>query len=128
MPFLGWGRLDDVGSEQIETDHRIISDLLIQLHDAVDTDQGRDIVANILTVIVEFTRHHMGRERGELTEHTQNHADLAAELEQIVSRWQDGGRSVAEDLRRLRPLLDAHWGTAAWIAPAPIFRRVVNGS
>ena len=116
MSSLGWGRLYGVEIEQINADHRIISNLLIQLDDAIETDQSRDIVANIVSVIVEFTYHHLRRENDYWAghdhppsqDHTHDHVQMVAELESMLVGWQNGEWTIAQDLKRIRPLLDVH--------------------
>ncbi len=116
MSSLGWGRLYGIGIEQIDADHSIISNLVIQLDDAFETDQSREIVTNLISVIAEFTRHHVRRELEvwrtlESTpspSHLNDHNHLVAELELIVARWSAGEWSMTEDMRRIKPFLDTH--------------------
>ena len=116
MTSLEWGRLYGVGVEQLDQDHLVVSNLAVQLDDALETDQSRDIVANIISVIAEFTRHHIRRENAvwkllgsePSSTHMTEHSGLVAELELISARWQGKDWTITDDILRIRPLLDAH--------------------
>ena len=148
MSSLGWGRLHGVGIEQLDVDHRIISNLAIQLDDALETDQSRDVVANIISVIAEFTRHHILREsavwkdRGSVPSpsHQNDHKQLVAELDLIAARWSVGEWTMTEDMLRIRPFLNPsiHTHHSAEQSPAtgltgqsptdPIFGSAAHGA
>jgi hemerythrin len=91
MTALGWGRLYGISAEQIGADHRIISDLILQLDDAVETGQSHDVVTNIVAALIEFTHHHLLREQSLETEsrpdssfsHARLHVDMINRLNDV---------------------------------------------
>lgn len=115
MTSLQWGRQFEVHAEQLDTDHRIISDLIVQLDDAVDTGQGHDIVSNIFSVLLEFIRHHSHREeatlaRGDLVsrpDHRLEHNALYDGLLSVSQQWEAGERNIHDFVRSIRASFEA---------------------
>lgn len=116
MTLMHWDRHYGSGIEQLDTEHRIISELIVQLDDAVDTGQGRDVVTNIFSVLDEFIRFHRQREEAILTRqdispspgsdavaaHLQDHEALLQGLRYISQHWEAGGRDVQDFIHALR--------------------------
>lgn len=116
MTLMHWDRHYGSGIEQLDTEHRIISELIVQLDDAVDTGQGRDIVTNIFSVLDEFIRFHRQREEAILTrqdippdlsphdiaKHLQDHDALLEGLLYISQHWDAGGRDIQDFIHTLR--------------------------
>ena len=144
MTSLEWGRLHGVNVDQLDADHGVIASLLVQLDDAIETDQSHDIVSNIVAVIGEFTDHHMMREAAVWTaqgippmaSHTEDHAALVRSMNSLTANLLNGIWSLSDDLSRIRPVLNAHIycsdGPASHHpAPsslAPIVGGLVNGA
>ena len=113
MTALGWGRLYGVGVKQLDADHRIISELTRQLDDAVETGQSHDVVANVVTAIVEFTQHHMRREQSvsadsdekPSSEHVEFHREIIDRLEDLLGQG-CASRSFDQDIVRIKHLSD----------------------
>lgn len=118
MALMGWDQSYSVGSAMLDSDHRILLNLLNQLHDATDTGQSRDVVTSVLSVLAEYTEHHFRREELVMTqigfpgrdEHERTHRALEATVRDIHRRWQDGERqALGEDtLEFLKKWLTEH--------------------
>lgn len=120
MTLMPWDRHYGAGIEQLDTDHRIIWDLIVQLDDAVDTGQGRDIVTNIFSVLQEFIRLHCRREEAALARlsgttasdhltsasaaaaHRREHDALLEGLLYVSQQWEAGERDVQDFVRAIR--------------------------
>lgn len=114
MTSLEWGRLHHVDDKQIDTDHQVIASLIVQLGDAVETDQSRDIVANIINAIAEFTEHHIKREGAfwadagiyPVLQHAQQHSMIVSVMEAMSTNLRAGIWPVSDEIRRIKPLWD----------------------
>ena len=144
MTSLEWGRLHDVTVEQLEADHGVIANLVVQLDDAIETDQSHDIVSNIVVAIGEFTDHHMQREaavwaRTEALpspQHVQQHGIIVKTMTALAADLRSGKWTIADELNRIRPVLNAHVSRGDGLAThtpapsslAPIVGGFVNGA
>lgn len=77
MTPITWNASLSVGHPLLDSDHRILIDLLTQLFDATETGQAHAVVDSVLGVLAEYTEHHFRREEGLLAEagypHLENH-------------------------------------------------------
>ncbi|MGE5475803.1 MAG: bacteriohemerythrin [Bacteroidales bacterium] len=102
---LAWSEAYAVGSAMLDSDHRILFNLLNQLQDATETGQSRSVVGTVVGVLVEYTEHHFRREEAamaaagypNLEAHRAIHRDLEAQVRRIRDRWNAGERSVLDD-------------------------------
>jgi hemerythrin len=118
MALLAWSETYSVGDAMLDSDHRIIFDLLSQLHDAAETDQSRDVVGSVLNVLAEYTEHHFRREELVMTRnqypqtahHAQLHRQLEARVQAVRTRWASGDRQALNDevLTLLKKWLTEH--------------------
>lgn len=118
MTLVGWSDGYSVGNPMLDSDHRIILNLLNQLHDATETGQSRDVVASVLNVLAEYTEHHFRREELVMAEigypgraeHANAHRDMVERVHAIRRRWQAGERqALGEDtLAFLKKWLTEH--------------------
>lgn len=105
MAALAWNETYAVGSAMLDSDHRILINLLSQLQDATETGQSRAVVGTVIGVLAEYTEHHFRREEAvmeaagypQLEAHRAAHHDLEARVRDIRDRWNAGERSVLDD-------------------------------
>ncbi|KIL96789.1 Hemerythrin [Paramagnetospirillum magnetotacticum MS-1] len=94
-----------MGNPLLDSDHRILFDLLIQLFDATDTGQSRDVIGSVLSALSEYTEHHFRREEAmlaatgfpEIEPHKAEHRRLEGQVRDIVSRYQAGERGALDE-------------------------------
>lgn len=118
MVLMGWKEEYSVGHAVLDSDHRILFDLLNQLHDATDTGQSREVVGSVLGVLAEYTQHHFRREEVLMAEiryprqaeHEREHRALEACVHAIRDRWRKGERQALgeEALDLLKKWLTEH--------------------
>jgi hemerythrin-like metal-binding protein len=102
---LAWSEAYAVGSAMLDSDHRILFNLINQLQDATETGQSRSVVGTVVGVLVEYTEHHFRREEAamaaagypNLEAHRAIHRDLEAQVRRIRDRWNAGERTVLDD-------------------------------
>lgn len=105
MAILAWSETYSVGNAMIDSDHRILINLINQLHDATETGQSRDVVGSVVNVLAEYVEHHFHREEllmaqigyPEREQHSQSHRDLERRVRDIRDRWMAGNRQVLDD-------------------------------
>lgn len=105
MSSIAWSEAFSVGNPLLDSDHRILIDLLVQLYDATDTGQSRDVVGSVINVLVEYVEHHFHREEALMTQigyperemHIQSHRDLENRVREARRRWMGGERQVLDD-------------------------------
>lgn len=105
MVILAWNEAYSVGSAMIDSDHRILINLVNQLHDAMETGQSRDVLGSVLNVLTEYVEHHFHREEllmerigyPDRQTHIQNHRELETKVRSIRDCWLAGERQVLDD-------------------------------
>lgn len=105
MVILAWDEAYSVGSAMIDSDHRILINLVNQLHDAMETGQSRDVLGSVLNVLTEYVEHHFHREEllmerigyPERATHVRNHRELEAKVRAVRDRWLSGDHQVLDD-------------------------------
>ncbi|MBI3447175.1 MAG: hemerythrin family protein [Magnetospirillum sp.] len=105
MTQIAWGESFGVGNALLDSDHRILFDLLAQLHDATDTGQSHDVVGSVISALAEYTEHHFRREEAllaaaafpELEAHKGLHRELEARVHDISRRYHAGERAALNE-------------------------------
>lgn len=105
MAQLAWSDAYAVGNAMLDSDHRILINLLNQLQDATETGQSRAVVGTVVNVLVEYTEHHFRREEAVmeaagypgLEAHRAAHRALEERARDIRDRWNAGDRSVLDE-------------------------------
>lgn len=105
MPVLTWSEAYSVGSALIDSDHRILINLLNQLQEAMETGQSREVLGSVINVLAEYVEHHFHREEALMERigyphgdtHKISHRDLECRVREIRDRWMSGDRQVLDD-------------------------------
>lgn len=105
MAQLAWSDAYAVGNAMLDSDHRILINLLNQLQDATETGQSRAVVGTVVNVLVEYTEHHFRREEAvmeaagypDLEAHRAAHRGLEERTRAIRDRWNAGDRSALDE-------------------------------
>jgi hemerythrin len=105
MAVVAWDDAMGVGSSVLDSDHRILIDLLNQLHDATETGQSREVVGSVLGVLAEYVEHHFRREEvmmaavgvPDIEAHRRQHHALEARVAALRDRYQAGERGALDE-------------------------------
>ncbi|MBX9635566.1 MAG: bacteriohemerythrin [Magnetospirillum sp.] len=105
MALMTWSEAYGVGNSMLDSDHRILINLLNQLHDATETGQSREVVGSVINVLLEYTEHHFRREEvlmarsgyPQQAEHESKHRELESRVRAIRDQWTGGNRHVLDD-------------------------------
>jgi methyl-accepting chemotaxis protein len=114
---LQWGPAWFTGHPVIDADHKMLVRYVNELNQAMIEGKGRDVVADVLNKLVQYTRDHFAREEviwreGGLTSlaaHERTHAGLVEKVEQFRRDYLAGKATLTADLMAfLRDWLIAH--------------------
>ncbi len=102
MAWVAWNESYRVGNTLLDSDHRILLDLMAQLYDAMETGQSRDVIGSVVGVLAEYVGHHFRREEAimkaagfpDLDRHRTEHHDLERQVVDVRDRYQAGERGV----------------------------------
>ncbi|MGE5503084.1 MAG: bacteriohemerythrin [Actinomycetota bacterium] len=118
MVWAAWTEAMAVGDAALDSDHRIIINLLNQLHDAMETGQSRDVLGSVVKVLAEYTEHHFAREEAamaacgypDMESHRREHQALCTKVREIHERYLAGERTALDEsvVRLLRKWLTDH--------------------
>lgn len=105
MAGLTWTESYSVGNALLDSDHRILFNLVNQLHDAMDTGQSRDVLGSVVNVLAEYVEHHFRREEAMLArtgfpaldDHRAEHRRLESEVRAVRDRWLAGDRGALDE-------------------------------
>lgn len=105
MAVLAWSETYSVGSAMIDSDHRILINLINQLHDAIETGQSRDVVGSVLSALSEYAEHHFRREEAmmaasgfpDIEAHKAEHRRLETHVRDVCGRYRAGERGALNE-------------------------------
>lgn len=117
MAYFEWAEDMVIDDGPIDEDHRLLVDLVNELHSATSRGAGQAVVASILRRTIDSTREHLTREEQimaqhgfpDLEEHKRGHDLFMEQLYQLDRQLKSGGITVAAQLSRvLRDWLSLH--------------------
>ena len=98
MALFEWTDDFIIGITAIDDDHKLLVSLINQLHEAVEAKQSQEIIASVLTVLMEYTCTHFAREEKILEKsrypdfemHKERHQSLKEQVIKIHRRFVEG--------------------------------------
>ena len=112
MRFVEWSEEFSVGIEAIDRDHRRLLELLNELHDAVETGGGREILGKVLDGLILYVSYHFAHEERLLLRvnypgyerHRRKHLSFTDTVKEVHEGFQSGAsdalpRQVLEFLK-----------------------------
>lgn len=98
MSLITWQDSYSVGVGAIDRDHRLIIDLVNQLHDAQETAQSRDVVTSVLNILCEYVERHFAVEEDAMArggyphvdQHRREHHHLNQRVQEMRQLYADG--------------------------------------
>ncbi len=103
---LEWSDAWVSGQPVIDADHRMLLQYVNALNQAMVEGKGRDIAADVLNKLVNYTREHFAREEAiwqkgglrSLPQHRKTHADLVSKVEQFQKSFVAGQATLTTEL------------------------------
>ncbi len=114
---LQWGPAWFTGKAVIDADHKMLVQYVCELNHAMLDGKGRDVMAEVLGKLVQYTRDHFAREEiiwsngglKSLVEYQQKHADLVTKVEAFQREFAAGTATLSADIMSfLREWLIGH--------------------
>ena len=75
MAFISWQETYKTGIEQVAAQHRMLFDIINELHEAKETGKAQDALDGILSRLIDYTKFHFSTEEAILEE--LNYPELA---------------------------------------------------
>ncbi len=117
MSFLTWSSKYSVEVDEMDRQHRVLINLLNDLHEAMLHGKAQGMTGPLLQKLVDYTRKHFASEEAMLAAagyaglamHRIKHKELIKQVEEYVARHKDGDRAVNVQLMSfLRDWLVTH--------------------
>ncbi len=104
--FVEWSNELSVGIEEIDAQHKVLVDLLNQIHEAIQQRQGAEATGEIIERLGEYTRIHFAVEESlmrilhypEYERHKEEHDRLIEQLNGFRAKLESGKGSVSFEL------------------------------
>ncbi|MCX7206612.1 MAG: bacteriohemerythrin [Proteobacteria bacterium] len=114
--FFEWNDELSVGIQEIDEQHKVLIDLLNELHDAIRLHHGSEASARILGRLADYTRTHFTVEESlmrilgypDYDAHKQHHEDLIKQMNDLQARLEGGEAITFELMHFLRNWLTHH--------------------
>nr|WP_320132414.1 bacteriohemerythrin [uncultured Holophaga sp.] len=98
MALMNWSKDLEVNFPKVDEQHRSLLDAVNRLHDAMKAGKGKDEVGRVLHFLADYTVSHFRMEEELMASHgypgaaahRQIHADLLAQVGQLVSQFDSG--------------------------------------
>ncbi len=104
--FIEWSNELSVGIEEIDEQHKVLVDLLNQIHEAIQQRQGADVTRQIVEKLGEYTRIHFAVEESLMRilhypayeRHKEEHDRLIGQLGDFRTKIESGKSSISFEL------------------------------
>lgn len=104
--FVEWSNELSVGIEEIDAQHKVLVDLLNQIHEAIQQRQGAEATSEIIERLGEYTRIHFAVEESlmrilhypDYERHKEEHDRLIEQLSGFRAKLESGKGSVSFEL------------------------------
>jgi len=104
--FVEWSDTLSVGIEEIDEQHKVLVDLVNQMHEAIHQRHGSDVVIGILGQLAEYTRIHFAVEESLMRilnypgyeAHKEIHEELLHTVQDLQEKVSSGKKSIGFEL------------------------------
>jgi hemerythrin len=104
--FVEWSDVLSVGIEEIDDQHRVLVDLVNEMHDAIHRHHNSDVVNDILARLADYTRIHFAVEESlmrilgypDYEDHKAQHEELIQAVLDLQQKVASGKASVGFEL------------------------------
>jgi hemerythrin-like metal-binding protein len=108
MPIITWNDLMSTHIEPIDSQHKVLVDLINKLHDATNDGREKEVLGDVLKELIDYTEWHFAAEEGPMTahgypnyeKHKQEHKKLTEQVRDIKRQFEPGGIEITMDVMR----------------------------
>ena len=117
MALISWNENYSVKIKDIDDQHKKLIDMINELHDAMKSGRGKEVVGKTLSELVKYTEQHFSFEEKLFTQHnypegrthSKTHQDLIDQLKEFISKYESGQNTLSIELMNfLRDWLTNH--------------------
>jgi hemerythrin len=109
MDFIRWKEAYSVQVQEIDEQHKKLFSLINHLADAMKVGKGRDVLAVVLTELVDYTDYHFKTEEllfqqheyPDFEKHKRMHDDLTGKARSLKASFDGGNTKLSVDLMLL---------------------------
>lgn len=114
---MQWSQRLSVNIKEIDEQHKNWIKLLNDLHEAMKSGKGNEVIGNTLSGLVEYTKVHFAAEEKlmesynypDFVSHKRLHTDMAARVEYLETRYKSGQSVLSIDVMQfLKSWLSDH--------------------
>jgi hemerythrin len=106
MPFFAWNSTLEVGIKLVDTQHKVLVDLINRLHDAMKEGRGKEVLGPILAELVTYTNTHFKAEEElmvkskypDFAAHKKIHDDLKQQVQDLQKKFESGNTLMTIDV------------------------------
>ncbi|MCW8836239.1 MAG: bacteriohemerythrin [Rhodospirillales bacterium] len=106
MAFFEWNDSLSVGVSLVDEDHKLLIDLVNQMHDSIGDPEERATLGTVLATLIEYTKFHFAREEGVmeacgypmLDKHREEHAKLTQQVDDLEKKYKTGDAHVGDEV------------------------------
>jgi len=104
--LMEWSDQLSVGIQEIDEQHKVLVDLLNQLHDAIMNHHGAEATGEIMDKLCEYTKIHFAVEESILRildypdydDHKKHHEQLLTQVRELRHKMESEGHSISFEL------------------------------
>ncbi len=104
--FIEWSNELSVGIEEIDAQHKVLVDLLNQMHEAIQQRHAAQVTSDIIDQLGEYTRVHFAVEESlmrilhypDYERHKEEHEQLIGQLSELRAKLDTGKNSISFEL------------------------------
>ncbi len=104
MALLTWNETYSVKIKKFDDQHRKLIDLINQLHDAMLVGKGKDVMADVLNSLVDYTRTHFAAEETlmklhgypDYEQHKKEHNALVMQVLDVQKQLREGTTPITQ--------------------------------
>lgn len=104
--FIEWSGELSVGIEEIDEQHKVLVDLVNEMHDAIHRRRGSDVVKDVLSELAEYTKIHFAVEESlmrilgypDYEEHKEQHEELIGHMLELQQKVDSGKTAIGFEL------------------------------
>jgi hemerythrin len=118
MPIIHWTPDLSVGVNSLDTDHKVLINLINLLDDAIRAGEASTTISRVLDSLLDYTDYHFAREEAlmraanypDIDSHVRCHGTLRVQVDDIRNRYRRNPESIhgREVLSFLKNWLTAH--------------------
>ena len=98
MALITWGSALEVGNKDIDSQHKVLVDLVNGLNDAMTQGKGKEILGKLLKELIDYTVSHFAMEERlmqthaypDRDKHMKEHTDLKATVTKLQGEFASG--------------------------------------